>query len=562
MDGGGGRKRARSGGATDAAIKRAIAINARERRDFPRAAFGYAHYKRGSPTSRELFGASFKTASPAQQERRRELGFVGQGGYWAQKLFGVAPGSKWDRVADRVADLAASIPTVGRYVKPALEHSANFHREITASGAGEYLTNAIIDGGARAAPVVPKFAGGSGGIVTISHREYIGDVVAPPLVGGVPDNFGSVSYQINPGLEKTFPWLSQIAVNYEEYTLHQCIFTFRSTVADFAAASGQVGQVVMATQYNAASEPFSDKRTMMEYDAAMSCKTSESLLHGVECDPAKLSGPKGRFVRANPVELSQDINQYDHGQLNVAVCDTPATYAGQTMGELWVTYTIELRKPRFYSGKGFSISRDVFVCKSPGNMALGFGTALSGLGLGQQNSIGCVAKLPTSAVDYSLADTSFKRIYNKTTGTADYTAMGASTLVSIRLKFPDSYSAAVRLLLMQLITNAAGDNAGYDVYARGNIRPIFDSMGTNDQYTATGQCCNNTVAMLETVDMYVDQAGNGIANELALVFVGNGVGPVTLNSELDLSEYNISMSAKQDGSNDALVTVNNLGAAI
>ena len=230
------------------------------------------------------------------------------------------------------------------------------------SGQGEYIANSLVRGGDPIPSFTPAKDGAS---VVISHREYIGDVFAPPTRGA----FQNTAYSVNPGLERTFPWLSQVAQNYDEYTIHQLMFSFRSTVADFASGTGQVGQVIMATIYNASADPFSDKSAMMQYDSSMSTKTSESMMHGVECDPRKLSGPLGRFVRSNPVLVGQDINQYDHGLFNIAVTEAPLGYENQAMGELWVSYTVELRKPKFFTNRGLGISRDVFAVVLPSGAA-------------------------------------------------------------------------------------------------------------------------------------------------------------------------------------------------
>lgn len=524
-----------------------------------------------------MFGATYKDANEAQRSSRKQLGFVGKGGYFMQKLFKARPGGWLDRAGDAVADLASMAPGVGQFVKPALALGADIHRSF--SGAGQYTggTNDLINSGHAAAPSVPRFAGQrDGAVVTLSHREYISDVYAPASIGGLPDAFGIASYQINPGLEKTFPWLSQIAANYEEYTLKQCIFTFRSTVSDFAATSGQVGQVVMATQYNAASEPFTDKRTMMEYDAAMSCKTSETLLHGVECDPAKLSGPKGRFVRANPVEISQDVNQYDHAQFNIAVADAPLVYAGQSMGELWVSYTIELRKPRFFTAKGLAISRDVFLQKAfngPANIPLGLSTALASLGVGQQNSIGCTLKLPSSSLDTTLsADGAlFAELYNPANAGVPIpgATLNVNTTVGIRLRFPDHYSGAVRIMLnCRILVAGAGTTSGFYIYRKGQIRPVNDVLGQTDQFN---QVCGNHVqnqvtnaaGFIQWLDVEVSCASGGVANELAFAYDTSGIpAMVTQSCVLDIVEYNTSMNARQDGSNDSLVAINNVGTPV
>lgn len=224
------------------------------------------------------------------------------------------------------------------------------------TGRGDYTaTNSLITSGDNS--VVPRFAGHTDA-VTISNVEYVRDIYAP----GSVQPFSVSTLSINPGLPVAFPWLSQVAANYQEFELVQCIYTFKSTIADFAAASGQVGQIVMATQYNSSLEAFADKETMMMYEGSMSCKSSSSMLHGVECDPTKLAATTGRkYVRTGSLASNQDLNEYDQGVLNIAILNPPATYLGQVMGELWVSYTIVLRKPRLSALNGNNIPTDLFA---------------------------------------------------------------------------------------------------------------------------------------------------------------------------------------------------------
>lgn len=224
------------------------------------------------------------------------------------------------------------------------------------AGRGDYTAvNSLITTGGDS--VVPRFAA-DGSSVTISNVEYVKDIYAP----GTQTPFSISAFSINPGLPQAFPWLSQLASNYQEYELQQCIYTFKSTIADFAAASGQVGQVIMATQYNPSVEVFADKETMMMYEGSMSCKTSSSMLQGVECDPVKLAATTGRkYVRVGNVASSEDLKEYDQGVLNIALVNPPSTYLGQVMGELWVSYTVTLRKPRLSSLNGNNIPHDYFV---------------------------------------------------------------------------------------------------------------------------------------------------------------------------------------------------------
>lgn len=250
-----------------------------------------------------------------------------------------------------------------------------------ALGMGTYtVNNDIVDDGSG--QEIPSFGGGPN-VVTVSHKEYITDIFGPDSAG----TFQNTPYSINPGIERTFPWLSQVAANYEEYTLKQCIFTFRSTVTDFVATNGQVGSIIMATQYNPTDAPFTSKQDAMEYDMAMSGKVSGNMLHGVECDPAQLSGSPGKYIRAGPVRSDDDLKQYDHGNLNVCISNIPQQFANQALGELWVSYTVELRKPKFFVSRGLNILRDAFV----GQPAPGVADAVLSdlrIGYGQQNRIG------------------------------------------------------------------------------------------------------------------------------------------------------------------------------
>jgi hypothetical protein len=67
------------------------------------------------------------------------------------------------------------------------------------------------------------------------------------------------------------------------------------------------------------------------------------------------------------------------------VSNTPETFSNQALGELWVSYTVHLRKPKFFVTRGQNILRDIFVGEGAGGVSeLNQVT----LGLGQQNRIG------------------------------------------------------------------------------------------------------------------------------------------------------------------------------
>lgn len=223
-------------------------------------------------------------------------------------------------------------------------------------GRGAYSSNSLMAGSSRAPPQFGSVADETGALI-VSHREYVSDIFGPDPTRR---DFMNRTYELNPGVERTFPWLSQLAQNYEEYELGQLVFEYKSTVDASVAGDGQVGTIVMVTNYNSASRQFEDKNSMMQYDGSNSCRTTSHAVHGVECDPAKLSGAAGHYIRVKP-KVGQDLKTYDHGLFQLATVGMPENFDNATIGELWVTYTVKLRKPRLFSGKGLNLSRDMYL---------------------------------------------------------------------------------------------------------------------------------------------------------------------------------------------------------
>lgn len=326
------------------------------------------------------------------------------------------------------------------------------------------VTNSLIAG---SDVMIPSFtsAGDETGGITISRKEYLGDVFCPGLVPGSTTEipaFSNTTYSINPGVERSFPWLSQIAQNFEEYTLHQLIYTYRSTITDLGASqTGQCGTCVMCTTYNIGNTPFEDKITMMEYEGAMSSKCSDSMLHGVECDPDKLSGSPGKYVRANGF-ANGNLNgrDYDHGLFQIAVANPPKEYANQTIGELWVTYTVSLRKPKFFVGRGFGISQDVFV-NTPSSLQPRIDkNLLMGTASPKQYLVGELNNLRTQLTAVTSGATAGQPAYDKRLN--DIQAVTAYTAFTSALKitFPGSVTGYFEIAVFMRMRNTSSSAAG------------------------------------------------------------------------------------------------------
>lgn len=208
----------------------------------------------------------------------------------------------------------------------------------------------------------------------IRHREYIGEVTAT-TTANQPSVFEIKKYSLNPGDSNTFPWLSTVAQNFEQYELQGTLFCFKSMYSDAVINnSGSLGTVIMATEYNAASPPFPNKLAMENYEYAQSCKPSLSMMHPIECD-RHLSVLSDLYIRRPYQDIyGQDIKTYDFGNFYIATQGIPQTSAAATvtLGELWVTYQVRLLKPKIggeYIDSGFtSLWRDNYTSQSGGQI--------------------------------------------------------------------------------------------------------------------------------------------------------------------------------------------------
>lgn len=95
---------------------------------------------------------------------------------------------------------------------------------------------------------------------------------------------------------------------------------------------------------------------MENYLNSCSKKPSEHLAHYVEC--SRRENPLGKFfIRSGAVPAGADQKFYDLGMFQIAASGQQV--AGGAMGELWVSYTIKLLKPRILPGVGGANEQNV-----------------------------------------------------------------------------------------------------------------------------------------------------------------------------------------------------------
>jgi Viral coat protein (S domain) len=323
------RRRRNEGGAAWGGMPRArriaIAAAIRERRLFPYHRFGKVHMLRGTQASLDAYGRWYREATPIQQQRRRNDGWVGRGRY------------KFKGGFHANADIKARGNILGQKYKLAGTGGGAFF-----GGNGSYSSalngdaNQLINkmGSSVAMSVLD-----TENTLCISNREFITDISPPASSGGF---YTPITGAINPGLATLFPWLSQIALYYEEYEFEQLIFEFKSMVTE--GNQNAQGNLIMATQYNALNPPFTSKTQMENYDYANSSKVTQNSFHGIECNP-QLNAAAALYVRSGTVPTGQDAKTYDLGVFQLAISNAYQA-ANINLGELWVSYRIKLRKTK------------------------------------------------------------------------------------------------------------------------------------------------------------------------------------------------------------------------
>jgi hypothetical protein len=220
-------------------------------------------------------------------------------------------------------------------------------------GKGDYTVqgNSLMKGNLTKSSQIPFFTPDGKRGLRVTEREYLGDIRSGQIVGG-STAFTNTSYSINPGLASTFPWLSALANNFDQWQPNGIIFEFRSTSSTFNGTSQALGTVIMATEYDVVDPQFATKVEMENSDYAMSCAASESLIHAVECTPKErqrqLYSIRNGNVPSNDIQRNYDLGNFQIATQGMSVSDV-------NLGELWVSYDITFYKKQLFSSQGNQI---------------------------------------------------------------------------------------------------------------------------------------------------------------------------------------------------------------
>nr|UUW21090.1 MAG: coat protein [Sanya tombus-like virus 2] len=202
-------------------------------------------------------------------------------------------------------------------------------------GFGDYTvsSNSIVQKASTGIPMMHK----DGQTVTIRHREFLTSIESTTAFTVAR------SFQLNPGNSTTFPWLSTVANSFQEYRFKGIVFHYIPTSGHaISGTSPSLGSVMMQTSYRANdSAPTSKSELLNEYWSGESVP-SETFAHPIECNPAE-NPFNVQYVRRGDIPAGDNQLFYDLGVTHV--CTQGQLAAGNTLGDIWVTYEVELKKP-------------------------------------------------------------------------------------------------------------------------------------------------------------------------------------------------------------------------
>lgn len=176
--------------------------------------------------------------------------------------------------------------------------------------------------------------------IVLRHKEFVG------TLNSTQDFTVQYALPLNPGMN-SFPWLATIAGRFQEYRFRGVVFHYiPASGSAIASTNSALGTVMLQTTYRASDANPTSKVEMLNEYCSNEVVPSESVIHPVECDP-KQNPFSVQYVRSVPVPAGESVLNYDLGKTFIATQGQQA--AGNYLGDIWVTYEVELFKPVFSS---------------------------------------------------------------------------------------------------------------------------------------------------------------------------------------------------------------------
>lgn len=163
----------------------------------------------------------------------------------------------------------------------------------------------------------------------IKNSEFVATIVGSTTFNAIQ------KFVVNPGLVGTFPWLSVLAAEWQQYRINRLSFRYVTRTS-----TSSVGSVILSPDYNAVDSPPTSE--------AMASNTQDAVedvcWRSITChlDPCAMF-PFGPRKQVRVGNINGDYTTYDAARLFVV---TTGQTSAADIGKLWVDYDIELFVPQ------------------------------------------------------------------------------------------------------------------------------------------------------------------------------------------------------------------------
>lgn len=172
------------------------------------------------------------------------------------------------------------------------------------------------------------------------NREMVGMVNMTQL-------FTNNAFSLNPGLETTFPRLSQLARMFEQYRFNGLFFEYVPFSATSVTTTNlAIGQVMMATDYDVNDVPFDNEVELLSSQFSNVGRVYDKFKHAVECKKS-LQADNWYFVRTENTDAPDSLVGYDLGKFQLATIGGQADF--DNAGQLWVSYDVTFQNPIYHA---------------------------------------------------------------------------------------------------------------------------------------------------------------------------------------------------------------------
>jgi len=200
--------------------------------------------------------------------------------------------------------------------------------------------------------VYPSYSYQGQGTIRVRHRELLSQIQGNSN-GATGTWVVPLVFPINPGVDVTFTWLSQLGILYETYKINKLRFSY----IPFCATS-QVGGVYLGIDYDPLDATPISKAAFLSLPSTMAAPAWQGFC--LEFDPRCVRPYAEHYVR-DSIVTGSDLKTYDCGNLFVGL-DGFAN--SNQIGDLYIEYDISFYQPQIPSQSAANVSQEFTVSNS------------------------------------------------------------------------------------------------------------------------------------------------------------------------------------------------------